>query len=182
MTSSSRAAIRTTPTSTPTPIPAPTPPPGPAPIVGTFAPVEGCGATVPEATPPNGELPLDELCDIGDGHLLRADAAATYLAMNAAFAADFGTGLQISDSYRSYGSQVSVYAQKPGLAARPGTSNHGWGVAVDLFGGVDSFDSAEHAWLVARGADFGWVNPGWAQAGGSRPEPWHWEFEASLLG
>lgn len=169
-TSADRASARTPPA-----------PVGPAPIVASFPAVDGCDATVPAGSPPNGQLAADELCSIGDDHLLRADAAAAYAAMDAAFAAEFGTGLQISDSYRSYGSQVSLYARKPGLAARPGTSNHGWGVAVDLFSGVETYGSAEHGWLVEHGAEFGWVNPPWAQADGSRPEPWHWEFEAVLL-
>jgi len=176
----SRANVRAA--AVPSVTPAQAPPPRPAPIVGSFLPVEGCDATVPTVEPPNGQLALDELCTIGDRHLLRADAAATYLAMNAAFAAEFGVPLAITDSYRDVGTQSRLYSQKPGLAARPGTSNHGWGVAVDLFGGVDSYGSAEHAWLTDHGSEYGWVNPEWALAGGSRPEPWHWEFDPSLLG
>lgn len=182
LSAASRAYARPpAPTPTPSPPAPPAPPPGPAPIVGRFLPVEGCHATVPAAPPPNGSLGVDQLCGVGDGHLLRADAAATYLALNDAFRAAFGVPLALTDSYRSYGSQARLYAQKPGLAARPGTSNHGWGIAVDVFGGVDSFSSPQHAWMSARGSEFGWVNPGWARADGSRPEPWHWEFDASLL-
>jgi hypothetical protein len=58
----------------------------------------------------------------------------------------------------------------------PGTSNHGWGVAVDLCGGVERFDTAQHQWMVANSMAFGWFHPGWAQATGSKPEAWHWEF------
>lgn len=178
-----RPALVPTPTATPTttPPPAPLPPPGRPPIVGTFPPVEGCAAVVPTTPPPNGLLSDDELCSIAGDHRLRADAAATYTAMDAAFTAAFGAPLALTDSYRSYDSQVRLYGQKPGLAARPGTSNHGWGIAVDVFGGVDSYGSAEHAWLVEHGRTYGWINPEWARAGGSRPEPWHWEFDASLL-
>jgi hypothetical protein len=32
------------------------------------------------------------------------------------------------------------------------------------------------------GAEFGWINPDWALPGGSKPEPWHWEFVPSLVG
>ena len=156
-------------------------PPEPPPIVGTFAPLADCAATVPVEEPANGQLGDDELCPIGDGHLLRADAAATYVAMNAAYVAAFGEPVCITDSYRSYGSQQSLYWQKPNLAARPGTSNHGWGLAVDLFCGVDDYSSAQHDWLDEHGDEYGWVNPEWARAGGSRPEPWHWEFEPTLL-
>ena len=73
-------------------------------------------------------------------------------------------------------SQVELYGRKPSLAALPGTSNHGWGVAVDLCGGVEQFGSAEHQWMVANAAQYGWVHPHWARQGGSRAEPWHWEF------
>ncbi len=157
--------------------PAPTPT-----IVGTFAPLADCTATVPTEAPPNGRLSADELCSIGDGQELRADAAATYVAMNASYAATFGSNICITDSYRSFGSQQSLYWRKPSLAAVPGTSNHGWGVAVDLFCGVDDPSSAEHTWLDEHGDEYGWFNPGWAQPTGSRPEPWHWEFDPSLLG
>ena len=160
----------------------PSAPAAPPPIVGTFAAVAGCEAVVPTEEPPNGELGDDQLCEIGDGHRLRADAAATFVAMNAAYTATFGEGICITDSYRSYGAQQSLYWQKPGLAAQPGTSNHGWGIAVDVFCGVESYDSAEHAWLTEHGDDYGWINPDWAQSGGSRPEPWHWEFDPALLG
>ena len=172
----SRSEVRTAVT------PTPTVPPAPPPIVGTFPAIPGCAAVVPTEDPPNGQLGDDQLCEIGDGHRLRADAAATFVAMNAAYTATFGDGICITDSYRSYGSQQSLYWQKPGLAAQPGTSNHGWGMAVDVFCGIDSYDSAEHAWLTEHGDEYGWINPEWAQSGGSRPEPWHWEFDPSLLG
>jgi LAS superfamily LD-carboxypeptidase LdcB len=158
----------------PTPAPTPT-------IVGTFPPLADCAATVPTEEPPNGQLSDDELCSIGDGQELRADAAATYVAMNAAYAATFGSSICITDSYRSYASQQSLYWRKPNLAAVPGTSNHGWGIAVDLFCGADDPSSPEHAWLDEHSDEYGWFNPDWAQPGGSRPEPWHWEFDPSLL-
>jgi LAS superfamily LD-carboxypeptidase LdcB len=71
-----------------------------------------------------------------------------------------------------------VYETKPTLAAVPGTSNHGWGTAVDLCGGVERFDTDEHAWVVEHGPSYGWIHPSWAAAGGSRPEPWHFEYLA----
>ncbi|WP_162529888.1 M15 family metallopeptidase [Nocardioides caldifontis] len=127
----------------------------------------------------NGQIPSSELCALPEsGHLLHGDAAAGWWRLNVAFTRRFGAGVCITDSYRSYGAQASVYASKPGLAAAPGTSNHGWGVAMDWCGGVESYTSPQHQWLARNGARFGWVNPGWAQAGGSRPEPWHWEYDS----
>ena len=62
------------------------------------------------------------------------------------------------------------------LAAVPGTSNHGWGVAVDFACGAEQFGSAGYRWLKANGPKYGWTHPSWAEPGGSRPEPWHWEY------
>ena len=62
------------------------------------------------------------------------------------------------------------------LGAVPGTSNHGWGLAVDLCGGIQSYTSPQHAWMTEHAGRFGWRQPAWAQQGGSKPEPWHWEF------
>ncbi len=119
---------------------------------------------------PNGFLPPSALCPVGDGHRLRADAAAAFLRMDAA------RHLCITDSYRDYGAQVSVYRRKPGLAAVPGTSNHGLGIALDLGCGAERFGSDTYLWLKANAPRFGWVHPSWAEPGGGKPEPWHWEF------
>ncbi|MGX7826912.1 D-alanyl-D-alanine carboxypeptidase family protein [Actinokineospora sp. 24-640] len=126
---------------------------------------------------PNGLIPAAALCPLGvGGHALRCDAAGAYRAMSEAFGAAFGGPLCITDSYRTFSAQVRLYGQKPALAAVPGTSNHGWGLAVDLCGGAQSFGSPEYRWLAANAAVFGWSNPAWAQPGRGREEPWHWEF------
>ncbi|HWM05446.1 MAG TPA: NlpC/P60 family protein [Actinophytocola sp.] len=125
---------------------------------------------------PNGFIPLTALCPVGTGHVLRCDAAAAYSALNRAYAAAFGRPVCLSDSYRTFTSQVRLYGVKPALAAVPGTSNHGWGLAVDLCGGIQSFRGAEYAWMAANAPAFGWSNPPWAQQGHGREEPWHWEF------
>ena len=68
-------------------------------------------------------------------------------------------GLCRAGSYRSYEAQSELFATKPGLAALPGTSNHGRGVALDLCGGVEDFGSPQHRWLRQNGAAYGWDNP-----------------------
>ena len=79
-------------------------------------------------------------------------------------------------------SQVAVKRSKPGLAARPGTSQHGWGLAVDLGGGVQKGDQ-HYEWLAEHADDYAWENPEWAQRSGSGPdEPWHWEYAAGRDG
>ncbi len=127
---------------------------------------------------PNGRLPTSSLCPLwgAPGQLLRADAAAAFDALSTAYAADFGAPMCISDSYRPLADQVRLARTKPSLAARPGTSNHGWGVALDLCGGIQGFGTAQHVWMLQHAPQAGWFHPSWARAGGSRPEPWHWEF------
>lgn len=126
----------------------------------------------------NGQIPSSALCGVSfdDRAQLRCDAAESLDALNAAFVARFGTPLQISDSYRSYGAQVSCRANKGSLCAAPGTSNHGMGVAVDIGGSVQSFGTAQHQWMRENAPAHSWTLPEWARAGGSKPEPWHWEY------
>ncbi|MBJ7450952.1 MAG: D-alanyl-D-alanine carboxypeptidase family protein [Blastococcus sp.] len=126
---------------------------------------------------PNGLIPPSAMCPLGPaGHSLRCDAAAAYRAMAAAYAAAFGGPLCITDSYRTYAGQVKLYGEKPALAAVPGTSNHGWGLAVDLCGGVETFGTPQYAWMVANAGRFGFLHPTWADPGNGREEPWHWEY------
>jgi cell wall-associated NlpC family hydrolase len=148
-----------------------------------------CGAALPTPGPvspawggfSNGRIPASSLCPLGvGGHELRCDAAAAYGAMSSAFSAAFGVPLCITDSYRSYASQLDAYQRKPALAAWPGTSNHGWGLAVDLCGGINSAGTPQYEWMVDNAARFGFVHPDWAQPTGEKPEPWHWEFGTFL--
>jgi D-alanyl-D-alanine carboxypeptidase len=171
-----------TPEATPTPTPSPTPTPTPTPAPTGFPPVAGCDATAPaEGTVSNGRLGEEHLCSVGGGHLLRPDAAAAYLVLSEAYEEALGSAPCLTDSYRSIAVQQDLAARKPGLAARPGTSEHGWGLAVDLGCGVEVATSAAHVWTLEHGDTYGWVNPAWARPGGSRPEPWHWEFVPDLV-
>jgi hypothetical protein len=137
-----------------------------------------CDGKPPTRKYANGRIPLRELCRLpfDKRHRLRADAAVTLDRLNAAYEARFGDELCLTDSYRSYASQVSVAARKPGLAAKPGTSEHGRGLAADLCEGAAVVGARQHDWLLAHAPAFGWDNPKWARPGGSRPEAWHWEY------
>ncbi|WP_159448426.1 M15 family metallopeptidase [Demequina sp. NBRC 110052] len=125
----------------------------------------------------NGRIPSSQLCDIpyAAGHRLQCDAAAALLLADADFHAQTGRHLTLTDTYRSYSLQVATRAAKPTTAAPPGTSNHGWGMAVDFY-------PEAAAWMAANGADYGWVHPQWARPGGSKPESWHLEFVAPGVG
>jgi D-alanyl-D-alanine carboxypeptidase len=107
---------------------------------------------------------------------LRTDAARQLERLNTAYKARFGSNLEINDTYRSYDEQVAVKASRGYMAAVPGYSNHGWGVAVDLGGGVETFGTEQYEWLRKNAPKFGWDNPGWARSDGRKPEAWHWEY------
>ncbi|WP_420452521.1 M15 family metallopeptidase [Ilumatobacter sp.] len=119
----------------------------------------------------NGEIPPGGLTQLTtqSNHRLYAPAAASWNNVVEAAAAE-GIELRITDSYRDYDEQVDLVRRKGlysqgGLAATPGTSNHGWGLAVD----ADVRDPRTLQWLKVNGPRFGWVE--------SVPrEPWHWEF------
>lgn len=131
-----------------------------------------------KATHENGRIPATELAHPASAptHLFRPDAAEAFDRLNAAYRARFGVSITVTDSYRDYAGQVRAKATKGHLAAEPGTSNHGWGIAADLAGGLQSYGTAPYAWMRANAPRFGWDNPTWARPGGSKNEPWHWEF------
>lgn len=79
-------------------------------------------------------------------------------------------GLSVTSGFRTYEEQARLYAQKPGWAARPGTSNHERGMAADLaYNGSGQLP----AWVRARGSEFGIHFP--LENRAKRPEPWHAE-------
>ena len=85
----------------------------------------------------NGRIPDADLCTIpGTGQRLRSDAAAAWVALSNAYAREFGHVPRMTDSYRSLEVQVELKKRKPVLAAKPGTSNHGLGVAIDFGAGA----------------------------------------------
>lgn len=135
----------------------------------------GCDGSL-RAAGQNGLLKVADLCTLWDNHTqLRADAAVSLAEFNQAFAARFGGDLCLSSGYRTLAAQRAVKAQKGGLAAAPGKSNHGWGLAVDLC--QDQTSGVKWRWITENGPTYGWDNPDWAQPGGSGPfEKWHWEF------
>jgi zinc D-Ala-D-Ala carboxypeptidase len=123
----------------------------------------------------NGQIPSEALAPIGVGsHRLWAPAASAFQQMTAAAAAD-GVTIGVTDSYRSYDSQVELARRKGlysqgGLAATPGTSNHGWGLALDL-----DLDGQAQSWMRENGWQYGFVE--------SVPrEPWHYEYRPAGQG
>jgi hypothetical protein len=129
----------------------------------------------------NGQLPQGDLCYLWDGSTeLRADAAEALAELNAMWVTRFGTDLCLSSGYRTLAEQRAVKAQKGGLAAPAGRSNHGWGLAVDLCSSQTT--GAQWEWLNENAPVFGWENPAWARPGGSGPyERWHWEYTKGVM-
>src|SRR5690606_34967675 len=109
------------------------------------------------ASSPNGRIPLDALCapEFAPEELLRCDAAEALEELNAAYRADFGVDLDVVSSYRSYSAQIATRANRGWLAAAPGTSNHGLGLAVDFgdFGGLGQFNTKNYWWMKENGPE-----------------------------
>lgn len=132
----------------------------------------------------NGRLPKSDLAGTYlyypgtvNGRDLLKGAADNAEALATAFLKEFRRPLEATDGYRSLGDQHELYERLgPGLAAKPGTSNHGWGKALDLASNINRFGSPEHKWMQENARRFGWEHPHWARQGGGREEAWHWEF------
>lgn len=149
------------------------------PVGSEFGGSRGPGVGLaPQANPRNGRLSASELMGVpfAPTKRLAPQAVTALVQMNNAYKSRFGNNIFITDAYRDYLGQVAAKAAKGDLAATPGTSNHGLGLAVDLGAGINSFGTAQYNWMADNAAKYGWVNPSWAQQSGSKPEPWHWEF------
>ena len=108
---------------------------------------------------------------------LLAGADRALQAANAAFRKQFGYDMKINSGGRTYAEQARAYALykagKGNLAARPGTSQHESGRAIDLGGAFQNAGSREHRWLQANAGRWGFK---WTGKNFKQFEPWHWEF------
>jgi hypothetical protein len=102
-----------------------------------------------------------------------------------------GIGFKGGWCYRTYEEQVEAWTSRrcfiPGNCdgdpypptSMPGTSMHGWGLAVDVWDAdADLLGcwSVEFGWMRLNAPRFGWVHPTWADCGQVGAEPWHWEY------
>lgn len=124
----------------------------------------------------NGQIPQGAMQSLSwaPNARMRSDAASQFERLNEAFRKQFGRNIPITDSYRSLQGQIDIKRRKPGLAATPGRSNHGWGLAVDLGGGINRESTPENRWMYQNAAKFGFGRS--ADPRVARIEPWHWEF------
>ena len=150
---------------------------------------------------------LTKLTDIGQNQRLAPGAAESWLEL-VADAAEAGHAVLITDSYRPEAVQIRVFTQRYttiysdssrldrkewegrvywrrphyASAAVPGTSNHGWGTAVDIRGINNGFGNPPHPtyqWLARHAGKYGWTNPSWAKTKNFW-EPWHWEYDPNM--
>lgn len=125
----------------------------------------------------NGRLPDSALAPIAGGRLEKS-AAAGFNAMNVESRKRYGVELRPTgsmSSYRTYAQQQylwNVYQNGGNLAAIPGTSNHGWGLAVD-------FATPQMRSIVDQiGAQYGW-SKSWSDA---PSEWWHIKYQGGHYG
>lgn len=103
------------------------------------------------------------------GHLISVRIADAFDKLDAAAKAA-GIDLQINEGYRSYAEQEKLYQAylngTGAVAAKPGTSNHEKGLAIDFVNTPGAYD-----WLKANASKFGLYN--------YPPEPWHYSINGS---
>ncbi|MEZ0227261.1 MAG: peptidoglycan-binding protein [Planctomycetota bacterium] len=124
----------------------------------------------------NGNAPGSALTPIyvpGGSGQLRNDAAASWNTMRLYFKrtgrGELYPGGSLS-SYRTFAMQVRAKQLYGSNAATPGTSNHGWGLAVDLA------TRGMRAQIDRRGAHFGWAKK-WSDASW---EWWHLKYRSGV--
>jgi D-alanyl-D-alanine carboxypeptidase len=118
----------------------------------------------------NGKIPRSALEQVGNTHHRLWAPAAESLTQMMADAKKDGVNIGITDSYRPYDEQVDLAKRKGlysqgGLAAKPGTSEHGWGMAADL-----DLNSKAQSWMHQNAAKYGFVN-------NVSRESWHWAYK-----
>lgn len=164
--------------------------------VTEVVPVGNCGPTTPPVAGPgpgawggfrNGEIPASALCPISwqPDELLRCDAAAQLEELNAQFKADFGRDLSVNVTYRDLETQKNLYGCgcTTGPPAPPGTSNHGWALAIDINGTATNGGKYEqrkttvvYRWMALNAPLYLF------RENASIREPWHWEYQGSWTG
>ena len=133
----------------------------------------------------NGHMPMSSMClipwgtdQIGSPQYLRCDALSALTPLADAFRAQFGDPLALDLTYRSFAEQVAVAAYYGSLAATPGESRHGLGIALDVqeWPTVYGFGTERYQWLVAHAPEYGWFAPATVRQTGPYPEYWHYEY------
>lgn len=156
---------------------------------GTSTERGGTSKKIEGTTYKNGEVPENKLRSINNPSkykgAIQSDGGRIRLYTKASLALDqllqaaeaAKVTFKINSAYRTFQDQQRVRAQyctpvcsRP--VATPGTSNHGFGLAVDLANKSAtqlSEGMSEYKWLAANGPKFGFRR--------IRSEAWHWEYQ-----
>lgn len=120
-----------------------------------------------------------KLKSVGVGNVkLQKEAAEGFIKMYADMPKDIKSSVNLTDGYRPLKVQCNIFdwsyyestgkRRKKGTAgtavAMPGTSNHGWGRAIDIF------PDKVQRWIKENGPKYGWC---WGEV---KSEPWHFTF------
>jgi hypothetical protein len=85
-----------------------------------------------------------------------------------------GAPIRVTDSYRNHAQQAAAYANKPGLAAPPGSSYHERGLAIDVDGDAyGGYGSAAFRKVAEALEALGWHRFDPAR------EPWHFSYRVT---
>jgi D-alanyl-D-alanine dipeptidase len=121
----------------------------------------------------NGQIPASQLRSIGGGYSLIPAAARSFNAMSAESLRRYSTRILVRAAYRTLAMQWYFWrlyqSGRGNLAAFPGTSNHGWGLAIDLF------NQRMRQIVDAIGSKYGWAKR-WSDA---QSEWWHIKYSAA---
>ena len=136
-------------------------------------PCSGLGSDV------SGCLGSSDLKSIGVGNnVLTKEAANAFIKMTADMPSNLKSKIQMGGAYRPLNIQCNIFdwdkyestgkRVKKGTSstpvAYPGTSNHGWGRAIDIS------PSDVQNWIRENGTKYGWC---WGEV---KSEPWHFTF------
>lgn len=149
----------------------------------------------------NGRIPSNLLTGCGIGKFQMVEPAARAMRALVAAAEERGIQVRATSTYRTHAQQVALFCsrytikvlqgrptkrwqgqiwyQKPNtaVAAVPGTSNHGLGLAVDFAEERDGRPPVESVgdrfirWLIRNAATYGY-------SAELQSEPWHWRYVA----
>jgi D-alanyl-D-alanine carboxypeptidase len=141
-----------------------------APAAAKTYKLNGQGIPTDLAAYGNGKIPANALEPVGDTKFKLWAPAAESLTTMIADAKKDGVTIGINESYRPYDEQVALAKQKGlysqgGLAAKPGTSEHGWGMAADL-----QLNGQALTWMRQNAGKYGFDN-------NVPRENWHWAYK-----
>ena len=140
----------------------------------------------------NGKLEPSDLVAVKGFHIygkpatinLEKHAAIKFAKFNEAFKREFGFPLSIngnSQHYRTYDQQMGFWIKyKNGtgnLAARPGTSNHGWGIAIDVSRTAKG-TGKYYTWMMANAGTY---NIKRTVHRTTAKESWHWVYKGPTI-